>query len=145
MAQVQPGPPATRMHLDGMLRKVNGGIVQERKPLEHLLAERIPSTVCRDRSEYRFDPFVLRELASLLPPEIRERTRLPLLFFVDLDDGERCFILGADTLAVIRGVGVLRGRHEVIDRRLYLDRSVADAFIARFPGLGQVAVVRGPA
>ena len=144
MDRYQGGPPATRDHLSGMLRRVNGGIALERKPLEHLLAERIPSTVCRDRSEYRFDPFVLRDLAGQLPPAVRQRISLPLLFFVDLDDGERCFILSADTLAVLRAVGVLRGRHEVIDRRLYLDRGVADAFISRFPGLGQVAVARGP-
>jgi len=127
-----------------MLRRVNGGIVQERKPLEHLLTERIPSTVCRDRSEYRFDSVVLRELAVLLPPALRQRAMLPLLFFVDLDDGERCFILSADTLAILRAIGLFRGPHEVIDRRLYLDRSVADSFIARFPSLGQVAVVPGP-
>lgn len=140
MPRVQAGPPATRTHLDRMLKKVNGGIALERKLLEHLLAERIPSTICRDRSEYRFDPFILRELAALLPPVLRQRTRLPLLFFVDLDDGERCFILSTDTLAVLLAVGLLQGQREVIDKRLYLERSVADAFIARFPGLGQVAV-----
>ena len=68
MPRVQAGPPATRTHLDRMLKKVNGGIALERKLLEHLLAERIPSTICRDRSEYRFDPFILRDLAALLPP-----------------------------------------------------------------------------
>ncbi len=134
------GPHQAEDRVSTALRRVNGGIALERKPLTQLLLERVPSTTCHDRSEYRFDLFVLRDFAASLPASLHWRLLLPVLFFVDLDDGDRCFIISADTFTALRVLGLLHGRRELVGNRLYLDRSVAEGFIARFPGMGQVAV-----
>jgi uncharacterized protein (UPF0216 family) len=132
--------PHAEARLTAALRRVNGGIVQERKTLARLLVERVPSTICYDRSEYRFDPFVLRTFATSLDPSFSKRLLLPFIFFADIDDGHRCFIVSADTFTALRTLHAIRGPRQLIGNRLYLDRSVAEEFLARFPGLGQIAI-----
>ena len=140
MMRGHAGPHRAEDPVSEALRRVNGGIALERKPLTRLLRETVPSTTCHDRSEYRFDPFVLRDISASLPPGMHSHLLLPLLFFVELDDGHRCFIINADAFNALRVLGMIRGRRELIGDRLYMDRSVAEEFIARFPGLGQMAV-----
>ena len=65
--------------LDGELRIVNSGLVQEQKTLRVLLNETYPHVVSCDGNIYSFKKKELQYIASLITPEEEKELLLPLI------------------------------------------------------------------
>jgi uncharacterized protein (UPF0216 family) len=120
--------------------KINDGIVAERKRLSTLLAEEKPSSVTRGGKAYAFDRAVIRGLGEALPDRIRDRLRLPILFFFVLDVRDSYYLNDETAVRALQLLGEIGEMREMHEGRLWVGRAIALAIMRRYPTAVQIAI-----
>jgi uncharacterized protein (UPF0216 family) len=120
--------------------RINDSVVAGRKTLAVLLAEESPMAVTRGGGEYHFNREVLSALADRLPGEIRGTLNLPILFFIDVDVRDSCYIADETAVQALRALGDLGEGRRLSGGRLWVARALAYAIARKYPTAVQFAM-----
>ncbi|HMA04590.1 MAG TPA: DUF61 family protein [Methanomicrobiales archaeon] len=113
--------------------RINDSVVAERKTLASLLAEEKPAALTKGGARHPFDRDVLSALAAGLPEEIRKSVKIPLLFFVDVDVRDSCYLTDETAVRALKIHGDLGEGRRLTDGRLWIARAIAYAIARKYP------------
>jgi uncharacterized protein (UPF0216 family) len=141
-------PHAPRPHDESVLRrwmslevkKINDGIVADRKILSLLLEEEEPSATTKGGEEYLFDREVLGMLAQRLPARLQRRLRLPILFFFVPDVRDSYYTADEYAVAALQELGEISGMRTLQKGRLWVAKPIAHAIMQAYPTAVQIAM-----
>jgi uncharacterized protein (UPF0216 family) len=120
--------------------KINGGIVKDRKRMSDLLAEDNPAATTRKGDPYRFNKPVIEKLAGFLPGDLKNRLKLPIIFFFSADVPDSCCLTDEYALAALRHAGELSSQRTMHDGRCWVARAIACAIMQKYPTAVQLAI-----
>jgi len=123
------------------IARINDGVVAGRRSLAVLLSEGTPAAVTRGGGEYRFDREVLSALAGRLPGEFRSSLKLPILFFLDMDVRDSCYLADEAAVRALQLLGDLGEGRRLTKGRLWVSRPIAYAIAQRYPTAVQFFLV----
>ncbi|MBP2030693.1 uncharacterized protein (UPF0216 family) [Methanohalophilus levihalophilus] len=124
----------------GEISKINRGIVADRKTLATLLKEEKPSSKTKDGDDYVFDTKIIKALGDKLPWEVRERLKLPILFFTDIKVDDSCFLNDKTALKAFQILGELGEKREFHDGKVWVGKSIAYSILKKYPTVVQIAM-----
>ena len=119
------------------IARMNDAVVAGRKSLGALFAEETPGAVTRGGGEHRFDREILAGFAGRLPEEFRSSLNLPILFFLDLDVRDSCYLTEEAAVRALQLLGDLGEGRRLAGGRLWVSRAIAYAIAQRYPTLVQ--------
>jgi len=122
-------------------RRINDSVVMRRRSLASLLSEENPRGVTRGGGGHPFDRDALSGLAEGLPEEIRKGLSLPILFFVDVDVPDSCYLTDETALRALQAHGELGEGRRIREGRLWVSRAIAYAIARKYPTLVQFVLV----
>jgi uncharacterized protein (UPF0216 family) len=122
------------------IARINDSVVAGRKSLASLLSEEDPMAVTRGGGEYHFSRETLAVLASELPAGIRAGLKLPILFFLDMDVRDSCYLADETAVEALRALGELGEGRKVTGGRLWVARAIAYAIARKYPTAVQFAL-----
>jgi len=128
--------------LRNQLRELNRDLPRVRVPLARLLEMDNPSVETVGGDIHYFDKRELRELAEILPSELHEKLKLPLVFRRSLEVGESIYFLDgggaeAEVLKKLLGLEFTPS----IQQRYYTYKPVITKLISRFPSIVVIGVI----
>lgn len=124
----------------GEIGKINRGIVADRKTLATLLKEEKPSSNTKAVEDYDFDKAIIEMLGDKLPWEVRERLKLPILFFTDIKVEDSCFLNDKTALKALQILGDLGEMREFHDGKTWVGKSIAYSILKKYPTVVQIAM-----
>jgi uncharacterized protein (UPF0216 family) len=122
------------------IARINDSVVAGRRSLGDLLAEEDPKALTRGGGEYHFSRETLAGIASRLPEEMRGPLKLPIIFFLDPDVRDSCYLTDEDAVKALRALGVLGGERRLTGGRLWVARALAYDIARRYPTAVQFAM-----
>ncbi|MDT8358640.1 MAG: DUF61 family protein [Methanomicrobiaceae archaeon] len=120
------------------MRRINDGIVAERRSLAALLAMDPPVATTREGKEYRFSTDILRELAQKLPEALHESLKLPILFYYDMQVPASCILTDPVALEALIILGEVSGMRRMRDGKLWLAKPIVYAIKEHYPSAVQI-------
>ena len=124
------------------IKKMNEGIVRDRKSLSVLLGEKIPSATTKKGEPYYFQKEVIALLGAKLPPELHVRLKLPILFFASPDVPDSCSCNDEAAFDALKLLGEISEMRTMQERRCWVSRVIAYAIMHKYPTA--VQLVMGP-
>jgi hypothetical protein len=115
------------------IARINDSVVAGRRGLADLLAEEDPGAVTRGGGEYHFSRETLATLAGQLPGKTRADLKLPILFFLDMDVRDSCYLADETAVEALRALGDLGEGRKVTEGRLWVSRAIAYAIARKYP------------
>jgi hypothetical protein len=115
------------------IARINDGIVAGRRSLAALLSEEDPKAVTRGGGEYHFSRETLTALGSRLPGKTRADLKLPILFFLDMDVRDSCYLADETAVEALRALGDLGEGRKATGGRLWVARALAYAIARKYP------------
>ncbi len=118
------------------LAVLNKNIILHRKNLKELLAEKNPSIAVKGQEDYVFDKAALKKAAAKYPEHKHDDVKLPVLFYIDTEVPNQCYIreeLNADFFKKISG---LEG-YKYKKGKMWLSKAVASDLMREYPTLFQ--------
>jgi uncharacterized protein (UPF0216 family) len=115
------------------IARINDGIVAGRRSVAELLAEEDPEAVTRGGGEYHFSRETLAALAGRLPGELRAALKLPILFHLDLDVRDSCYLEDSTAIDALRALGDLGEGRKATGGRLWVSRAIAYGIARKYP------------
>ncbi|MCQ8894676.1 MAG: DUF61 family protein [Methanolinea sp.] len=122
------------------MRRINEGIASGRVPLRDLLQMEEPQTVTRGGMLYRFRRETLEKIASRLPRDLHGKLRLPVIFFLDIDVPDSCFLTDPVALEALQAMGELSSERKMEGGRVFIGRAIVFALMRSYPTAVQIAV-----
>lgn len=132
--------PVFTRWIRGEIGKINRGIVAERRTLAQLLEEDKPSSKTRDGKDYVFDKAIIEMLGDKLPWEVREKLKLPILFFTDIRIEDSCFLNDKIALKALQLLGELGKMREFREGKVWVGKSIAYSILKKYPTAVQIAM-----
>jgi uncharacterized protein (UPF0216 family) len=118
--------------------RINDGVVIERPPLSLLMESARPTAITRGGKEYHFGADELRRLEEKLPPGLKEKLRLPILFYFDSNVGDSCFLADTIALEALQALGELSSMRTMNGGKLWVGRAIVYSLIRRYPTAIQI-------
>ncbi|KQC04587.1 MAG: hypothetical protein APR53_09800 [Methanoculleus sp. SDB] len=139
---------APRPHDESVLRrwmsreakKINDGIVADRKTLSRLLEEERPYATTKGGGEYLFDRAMLGMLAQRLPIRLHRHLRLPILFIYVPDVRDSVYTADEYAVAALQELGEISGMRTPEKGRLWVARPIVHAIMQAYPTAVQIAI-----
>lgn len=122
------------------VRKMNQGIVNQRKRLSDLLAEETPQSVTRGGEPYYFDRAVLAALAAGLPEELHRQLRLPVFFSLSPDTPDSCPCPDEAALKAFQALGEVSTLRTMQGDRFWVAKPIAFALLKKYPTAVQIVM-----
>ena len=122
------------------IARINDSVVSGRKSLASLIAEENPGAVTRGGGDHRFSRETLAALAGRLPAGTRDALRLPVLFFLDVDVRDSCYLADETAVEALRILGDLGEGRRLTEGRLWVSRALAHAIARKYPTAVQFAL-----
>jgi uncharacterized protein (UPF0216 family) len=118
-------------------RRINDSVVAERRSLASLASEEHPLAVTRGGSEHPFDREALSALAAGLPEGIRNELAIPILFFVDVEVGDSCYLTDETAVKALQAHEDLGEGRRLTGGRLWVARAIAFSIARKYPTVVQ--------
>jgi uncharacterized protein (UPF0216 family) len=120
------------------MKRINAAVVIERKTLAVLHTEESPSAKTKGGKEHFFNRVALDLLWEQLLPNLRDRLRLPILFYSDMDVPDSCYLtdeIAVKALQILGEISLLR-----ISRKgkVWVSRPIVYAMMRKYPSLIQI-------
>jgi uncharacterized protein (UPF0216 family) len=115
------------------IARINDSVVARRRSLADLLAMEDPKAVTRGGGEYHFSQETLATLAGRLPEEIQGTLKLPILFFLDMDIRDSCYLTDGIAVDALIALGDMGEGRKVTGGRLWVARAIAYAIARKYP------------
>ena len=115
------------------IARMNDSVVSGRRSLASLLSGEIPKAVTRGGGEYHFSRETLDALAGRLTPGLKSALRLPVLFFLDVDVRDSCYLADETAVEALRILGDLGEGRRLTEGRLWVSRALAHAIARKYP------------
>lgn len=122
------------------VRKMNEGLVKERKPLAVLLLEDKPSSFTKGGEPYYFDPVVLLLLKRIIPADLQRQLRLPVLFYLSPDTPGSCSCPDEPALLALQLLGEVSELRTMQGGRFFVSRPIVFAIIKKYPTAVQIVM-----
>ncbi|HVN65265.1 MAG TPA: DUF61 family protein [Methanomicrobiales archaeon] len=122
------------------IARINDGVVAGRRSLAELLAEGDTEAVTRGGGEYHFSRETLAALAGRLPGELRAALKLPILFHLDMDVRDSCYLADETATEALRVLGDLGEGRKATGGRLWVSRAIAYDIARKYPTAVQFVV-----
>jgi len=122
------------------IRKINEAVVAERKTLSALLSEESPSSMTKGGDEYVFDRDVLEKMKEMLPKDIRDRLRLPVLFYFDSTVPDSCFLADETAVRALQELGELSRLRSVREGKVWIKKPIVFAIAAKYRKAVQIVM-----
>jgi uncharacterized protein (UPF0216 family) len=122
------------------ITRINDSIVSERKTLASLLSEERPAARTKAGRDYPFDRDALASLGDRFPEETRKALKLPILFFVDMDVRDSCYLTDETAVRALQLLGELGEGRRLTGGRLWVGRAIAFAIARKYPTAVQFAM-----
>ncbi|OPX62531.1 MULTISPECIES: DUF61 family protein [unclassified Methanoregula] len=122
------------------VKKMNQGIVKERKRLAALLAEETPQSVTKGDEPYYFDRAVLDVLAKGLPEDLHRRLRLPVFFYASPDTPDSCSCPDDAALEALQKLGEVSTLRTMQGDRFWVSKPIAYALLQKYPTAVQIVM-----
>jgi uncharacterized protein (UPF0216 family) len=122
------------------IRKINEGIVSERKSLALLLIEERPASRTRSGKDHTFDKSVLQTLSKKLPSDLHDKLKLPILFFSDTKVPDSCYLNDPHALQALQILGELSNMRRMQQGKLWVGRSITYSIVKKYPSVVQIAM-----
>jgi uncharacterized protein (UPF0216 family) len=122
------------------IRKINKGVVWDRKTLSRLLDEEIPCATTKNGEQYFFDRNVIAVLGKGLPDELHRRLRLPMLFFMSPDVPDSCWCADAAAFEALITLGEISRLRTMEEERFWVSRAIAYAIARKYPTAVQLVM-----
>jgi len=119
---------------------MNEGLVLERKPLAALVASEKPSSVTKKGEQYLFDQRVITALGQALPEDMRQRLRLPILFYLSSDSPDSCSCPDESALAALQLLGEVSPLRTMQGDRFWVSRPIVYAIMRKYPTVIQIVM-----
>ena len=122
------------------MKKINEAIVADRKTLSVLLSEESPSSKTKGGDVYTFDLSVLEKMKEKLPMDIRDRLRLPILFYFDSTVPESCFLSDETAVRALQELGELSRLRSVTEGKVWVGKPIAFSIVAKYKKAVQIVM-----
>ena len=122
------------------VKKMNQGIVRERKRLSVLLEEETPQSVTKGDEPYYFDRAVLDVLAKALPEDLHRRLRLPVFFYASPDTPDSCSCPDEAALVAFQALGEVSNLRTMQGDRFWVSRPIVFALLKKYPTAVQIVM-----
>lgn len=122
------------------MRKINDAVVAERKTLSVLLLERYPSSRTKGGEEYVFDRQVLEKMGEALPRDIRDRLRLPILFYFDSTVPDSCFLSDDTAVRALQELGELSPLRSLREDKVWIGKPIAFSIVTKYRKAAQIVM-----
>jgi len=122
------------------VRKVNEGIVADRKTLAELLAMASPSATTKGGKEFAFRKEVLQQPGERLPGDLQRRLRLPILFFQSPDVAGSCSCSDPAAFAALQALGEISPLRTLEGGKFWVGRAIAYAILRKYPAAVQIVM-----
>ncbi len=122
------------------IAKMNEGLVKERKTLAALLSENSPSSLTRKGEPYYFDKAVIESLGRSMPEDLRQRLKLPILFYSSPDTQDSCSCPDTIALAVLQLLGEVSTLRTMQGDRFWVSRPIAYTIMKKYPTAVQIVM-----
>ncbi|KQC06299.1 MAG: hypothetical protein APR55_05010 [Methanolinea sp. SDB] len=122
------------------IRKINKAVVAERKTLSALLSEESPSSRTKGGEEYRFDRDVLVRMGEILPKDIKDRLRLPILFYFDSTVADSCFLADETAARALQELGEISRLRSVTGEKVWVGKPIVFAIAAKYRKAVQMVI-----
>lgn len=132
--------PVFARWMEGEMGKINKGIVAQRKTLAQLLEEEVPHSRTRAGRRYVFDRQVIRMLGEELPSELRDRLKLPILFFFDFRVEDSCFLNDKHALEALQMLSELGKMYRIRQGKVWVGKSMAYSIMRKYPTAIQITM-----
>jgi len=119
--------------------RINNSIVATRRSLAGLLTEEDPKAVTRRGGEYHFSRETLAALATGLPEDLRATLRLPILFLLDTDVRDSCYLADWTAVKALQVLGDLGEGRRATGGKLWVSRAIAYDIARKYPTAIQFA------
>jgi uncharacterized protein (UPF0216 family) len=124
------------------IKKMNEGIVQDRKYLSVLLGEEDPFATTKNGEKYHFEKDVIAAIGAKFPREIHARLKLPILFFLSPDVPDSCVCTDPAAFDALKLIGEISELRTMQEGRFWVSRPIAYAIMRKYPAA--VQVIMGP-
>ncbi len=122
------------------IRKINATVVVERKTLTALCNEEFPSAPTKEGKDHVFNRDALRLLWRQIPPDIRDRVRLPLLFYSDMDVPDSCYLTDEFAVRALQVLGEISMLRVLREGKVWVSRPIVYAMMRKYPSLIQIVM-----
>lgn len=122
------------------IRKINESVVAGRKTLSALLSEESPSSLTKGGEEYLFDRDVLVRMGETLPKDIRDRLKIPILFYFDSTVADSCFLADETAVRALQELGEISRLRSATGEKVWVGKPIVFAIIAKYRKAVQIVM-----
>ncbi len=122
------------------MSRINESIVIERKTLAMVCKEESPSARTKSGKEYPFNHQALKTLWDQVPPDIRDRLKVPLLFHFDMDVPDSCYITDEVAIKALQSLGEISLLRTPQKGRVWVSRAIVYAMMRKYPTIIQIVM-----
>jgi hypothetical protein len=122
------------------LKKMNAGIVSERRTLVSLLGEDCPSAPTKGGDTHWFRREILVDLGERLPGHLTARLRLPIIFILSPDVPDSCSCSDGTAFAALQALGEISPLRTFEGGKFWVARAIAYAMVQKYPSVIQVVM-----
>jgi uncharacterized protein (UPF0216 family) len=122
------------------LRKINEAIVVERKTLTQLCKEVTPSAKTKGGGDHLFDRVVLQKLDEEIPSGLRDRLRIPILFYLDMDVPDSGYLSDEIAVQALQGLGEISLLRTSREGKVWVSRPIIYAMMRKYPTIIQIVM-----
>jgi uncharacterized protein (UPF0216 family) len=122
------------------ISRINAAVVIERKTLTILCQEESPSAKTKAGKEHVFNRDALRTLCEQVSPDLRDRLRLPILFYFDMDVPDSCYLPDEMAVRTLQGLGEISILRTPRKGRVWVSRPLVYAMMRKYPSIIQIVM-----
>ena len=115
------------------IARINGAMVTARRSLTGLLAEEDPKAPTRGGGEHPFSRETLAALDARLPENLRATLKLPILFSLDVDVRDSCYLTDMTAVEALQALGDLGVGRKATGGKLWVSRAIAHDIARKYP------------
>ncbi|NYT05503.1 MAG: DUF61 family protein [Methanomicrobiales archaeon] len=132
--------PVLRRWMSLEAKKINDGIVADRKPLSLLLREEQPSAQTKGGKTFTFDRAVLLLLRDRLPADMHRKLRLPMICYYSPDVHGSYYLSDECAVLALQELGEISPLRSFEQGRLWIAKPIMHAIMQTYPTVIQVAI-----